>query len=268
MAAFYLIGFLIVFAFGLIVGSFLNVCIYRLPRNMSIVSPRSRCIACGSYIKFYHNVPLISYLLLKGKCPNCGVKISFRYPFVEFLNAILYVLLLYRFGFEPYVFMYMLLVSALIVITFIDIDFQIIPHSITLPGIIIGIIASFLILPDPYTNNGLLGLKGSLIGFALGFGVFYSIIVISKLILGKEGMGGGDVMLMAMAGAFLGWKHVLLITFIGSLVGSLFGVLFILIKHKDRKQEIPFGPYLSFGIIISLFFGKDIINLYLNGFDV
>jgi leader peptidase (prepilin peptidase)/N-methyltransferase len=251
--------YLIVAVFGLIIGSFLNVCIYRIPRNMSIIMPSSRCPACNKPIKAWDNIPVISYILLGGKCGYCKKKISLKYPLVEALNAFLYVALLWRYGPEWYFFLYGALISALIVITFIDLDFQIIPDRITLVGIPVGFLAGSLFLPDPFARASVLGVKASIIGFLAGGGFFYIVAVLSK-----GGMGGGDIKLMAMVGALMGWKSVFLTTFLGSLVGSVVGIFLIIFKGKGRKAKIPFGPFLAFGTLITLFFGQEIMTWYLH----
>lgn len=251
-----------IFILGLIVGSFLNVCIYRLPRDLSIISPSSACPGCKNPIKPWDNIPLISYLLLRGKCRSCGEKISIRYPFVEFLNGIFYLIVFYFFGLGWHLLPFFVFVSAMIVITFIDLEFQIIPDVITLPGIVLGVISASLLLPDPFqninSNLALVGFTNSLIGLFLGGGLFYVIAVVSR-----GGMGGGDIKMMAMVGAFMGWKAVLMVTFIGSLLGSIVGIFLMLIKGKDRKTKVPFGPFLAFGSIITLFFGGTILRWYL-----
>lgn len=252
-----------VLSVGLIVGSFLNVCIYRLPRRLSIVSPRSRCPGCLSPIKAWQNIPVLSYLLLRGKCHNCGSPISIRYPLVELLNGLLYLGLYYKFGPEWYPALYMLLASVLVVITFIDLEFQLIPNVITLPAILIGIVLSTFLLPDPYGFGDPLGLKGSLIGLFTGGGIFYAIQVLSLLILKKEGMGGGDTKMMAMLGAYIGWKSILITIFVGSLAGSVVGLTLIAIKGRGRDSRIPFGPFLAFGALTAIFFGRKIVGLYL-----
>lgn len=249
----------IVFIFGSVIGSFLNVCIHRLPRNMSIVAPSSRCPSCNTSIRFYDNVPILSYLLLGGKCRVCKAGISLRYPIVEFLNAFLYVSVFWRFGFYLYTVVYFVFCSSLIVITFIDLDFQIIPDRITLPGIAIGLVTGSLLMPDPFMRYSLLGVKSSGIGLLAGGGLFYAIAVLSR-----GGMGGGDIKMMAMVGSLMGWKSVLLTTFLGSLTGAVFGVLLMILRGKGRKTKIPFGPFLAFGSVITLFFGQEILSWYLN----
>lgn len=251
------IPYIIIFVIGAVIGSFLNVCIYRVPRNLSIISPASRCPSCNMPIKFYDNIPFLSYILLGGKCRVCKAGISFRYPLVELLNAVLFVFVVWRFGFAWHTVIYGILCSALVVITFIDLDFQIIPDAITLPGILIGIVAGSLLMPDPFIRNSLLGFKASVIGLLAGGGLFYAIAVLSR-----GGMGGGDIKMMAMVGALMGWKSVLLTIFLGSLTGAVFGIFLMISKGKGRKTKIPFGPFLALGTVITLFYGQEIFSWY------
>jgi leader peptidase (prepilin peptidase)/N-methyltransferase len=255
--------YLILFVFGAVIGSFLNVCIYRIPRNQSIIWPASRCTSCSNPINFYDNVPIFSYFLLRGRCRSCKAKISGRYPLVEALNAFFYLLVFWRYGLAWSSAIYFVFCSALIVITFIDYDFQIIPDRITLPGIPIGLVAGSFILPDPFLRATSLGLIASVIGAAAGFSFFYLVAFLSLRILKKEGMGGGDIKLMAMVGAFLGWKAVLLTTFLGSLFGALIGVGLMVFRGREKGSLIPFGPFLATGALISLFFGQEILIWYL-----
>jgi leader peptidase (prepilin peptidase)/N-methyltransferase len=255
--------YLITFLLGSIVGSFLNVCIYRIPRDSSIILPPSRCPSCNAPIKPYDNIPIISFVLLGGKCRQCRTRISPRYPLVEALNALLYVLVLWRFGPGWHMPLLFAFCSTMLVITFIDLDFQIIPDSITLPGTAVGLIAGSLILPDPFDRLSPLGFRESVIGLLSGGLVFFLIAEVSYRILRQEAMGGGDIKMMAMVGAFLGWKSVLLTTFAGSLAGSLIGVLLMLFKGTGRKTKIPFGPFLALGALLSMFCGQEILALYL-----
>ena len=256
--------YLLVLAVGLLIGSFLNVCIYRMPRNQSIIFPSSRCPSCDNPIRSFDNIPLLSYLVLGGKCRYCGQKISLRYPLVESLNGLIYVAVIWRYGVGWDSVFYCLLSSSLIVITFIDLDFQIIPDRITLPGIPLGIAAGSFLLPDPFLRAVPLGYQSALIGAATGFLFYYFIAYLSIVLLKKEGMGGGDIKMMAMVGGFLGWKTVILTTFLGSLLGSIAGIAIMLIKKKGRGLQIPFGPYLALGTFISIFFGQEILQWYLN----
>src|SRR5208283_116764 len=213
---------IIFFILGLIVGSFLNVCIYRLPRSLSIINPPSACPGCNAPVRPWDNIPLVSYILLGGKCRNCRGQISFRYPLVELLNGVLYWAAVTSFGLGWHVPLICAFVSALVVITFIDLDFQIIPDPITLPGIVIGLLSASFLLPDPFGVHRLafslqpsalslpiVGFMNALAGLLLGGGLFYLIALLSR-----GGMGGGDIKMMAMVGAFMGWKAVLLTTFI------------------------------------------------------
>jgi leader peptidase (prepilin peptidase) / N-methyltransferase len=254
----------IVFVFGALIGSFLNVCIYRMPRKLSIVLPSSRCPSCGNPIKPWDNIPLVSYLFLGGKCRYCRTRIPFRYPLVEGLNALCYAALLWRFGPGSDFLIYCVFCSSLIVITFVDLDFQIIPDRITIPGVVIGLAAGSFILPDPFMRADSLGLISSLIGAAGGFGLYYLIAFLSIAILKKEGMGGGDIKMMAMVGGFMGWKAVILTTFLGSLGGSVVGIAMIIMKGREKGSLLPFGPFLSLGALISLFFGQEILIWYLH----
>ncbi len=251
--------YVIAAAFGLLIGSFLNVCIYRMPRNLSIVIPSSRCPNCDSEIRPWDNIPVVSYLILGGRCRNCKAKISVRYPLVEALNAFLYAAVIWRYGIGWNSIVYAVLCSSLIVITFIDLEFQIIPDRITLAGIPLGLVAGFYLLNDPFMRADFLGYKASLIGMAAGGGLFYLVAVLSR-----GGMGGGDIKMMAMVGASMGWKAVLLTTFLGSLSGSIIGVFLMVFRGRGRKTKIPFGPFLALGSVITLFFGQEILLWYLH----
>jgi len=241
--------------FGALVGSFLNVCIFRLPKEESIIWPGSHCPHCNKPIKFYDNIPLISYLLLWGKCRHCKKPISFQYPLVEGMTALSSLLLFIKYGPSLSYLFYFAFVSALIVITVIDLYHQIIPDVISLPGIGVGLIAS-LILPQIAFFN-------SLIGVLLGGGSLFIVGTLYQWIFKREGMGGGDVKLLAMIGAFLGWKAVILTILLSSLIGSLTGIIIMVLKGKDFKYAIPFGPFLSLGAVISLSYGEEIIRWYL-----
>ncbi len=253
-------SFLVVVAvFGLVIGSFLNVCIFRIPRNISIVFPSSRCPSCNHPIRAWDNIPVISYMILGGRCRHCGAKISLQYPFVEALNAFFYVAVFWRYGFGWDSGVYAVFCSSLLVITFVDLEFQIIPDRITLPGIVIGIVAGSMLMPDPFMRTTLLGYKASVIGLLSGGGFFYLVAVLSR-----GGMGGGDIKMMAMVGALMGWKTVLLTTFLGSLSGSMVGIFLMIFRGRGRKAKIPFGPFLALGAVITLFFGEEILAWYLH----
>ena len=268
--------FAAVFVFGLVVGSFLNVCIARLPHGRSIATPPSHCPRCQSGIKFYDNIPVISFLLLRAKCRNCGEPISWRYPAVELLNALCSVWVVHEFQLGGEAFLLMALCSSLIVITFIDYDHQIIPDVISLPGMIIGLaVAPFfmsqLAEPLPFHLSRLLphagpyvtGLLNSLIGLILGGGPLLAIGWIWEKLRHVEAMGGGDVKLMGMVGSIIGWKGALLTILLGALAGSVVGIALIVLKKHEMQKVIPFGPFLAIGAVVSAFYGQDIILWYL-----
>lgn len=239
------------FLLGLMVGSFLNVCICRLPEHKSIVTPPSSCPHCQQPIKAYDNIPLLSFIILRGRCRYCGEAVSWQYPAVELITGLLFLGLAYSWGLGGQVFVYALLASALLVVSVIDLQHQIIPDKVTLPGIVLGLGFSFFsLLPVDFVQ--------SLIGLAVGGGILYAVAVISR-----GGMGGGDIKLMALIGVFLGWQKALLTIFLGVLVGSIVGVALMLFRGKGRKDKIPFGPFLALGAIISIFWGQEIINWYL-----
>ena len=253
-----------VFVFGAVVGSFLNVCIVRLPKGESLISPPSHCPHCGASIPFYDNVPLISYLVLTGRCRLCREKISPRYFVVEFLTALFAVALWLRFSASITFLVAFVFVAALIVISFIDLDVRIVPDVISLPGIGLGLlissgIALWSVAPPPVIPNPL----SSLFGILLGGGVLLLVAWAYQFLTGNEGMGGGDVKLLAMIGAFLGWPAVPVTLFFASLAGSLIGLVLIAKKGVGIKHALPFAPFLCMGAIFHLFFGKEIITFYL-----
>ena len=243
------------FVLGAVVGSFLNVCIYRIPAGQSIISPPSSCPKCGHKIRWYENIPIFSYLFLRGKCSSCKIGISVLYPAIEVMTGLLFMLVLYCFGFNPATLIYWLFSAALVVITFIDYDHQIIPDVISLPGIVVGFVCSFFI---PW-----LGWLDSLVGILVGGGILFVIAYLYEKIAKREGMGGGDIKLLAMIGAFLGWKAILPVVFLSSLLGTVVGVPAMLIQKGDTRFAIPFGPFLAAAALVYLFWGQAIINWYL-----
>jgi leader peptidase (prepilin peptidase)/N-methyltransferase len=257
MINFLIIG--LVFMFGMCIGSFLNVCIYRLPSSMSILKPsRSFCPQCKSAIKFYDNIPVFSYIWLKGRCRNCKSSISLRYPLVELITGILAISILFLFGLTLEGLVYFIFISSLLVITFIDIDHKIIPDIITLPGIPIGLLTSFVLPAMTFMS--------SLVGLLVGGGSLLLVACVYSLITHKEGMGGGDIKLLGMIGAFLGWKGVIFTIFAASLTGTLVGIIVMLQKGKNLKFAIPFGPFLSIGAMSYVFFGERVMYWYLHSF--
>ncbi len=241
-----------VFALGLIIGSFLNVCIYRIPEDISIAKGFSFCPNCKNRIQPYDLIPVVSYLFLKGSCRYCKKHISAKYPLIEFFTGLMFILVFYQFGLTPYAALVALLVSVLIVITFIDLKHQIIPNGLVLIILISGIPAAFLSGLSPWEH---------VIGF---FAV--SVLLLLVAFLSKGGMGGGDIKLMAAAGLFLGWKLILLSLMIASIIGSIISIGLLVLKKADRKSMVPFGPFLSIGIVISALYGNAIIMWYLYNF--
>jgi len=246
--------YLVVLVIGLVVGSFLNVCIVRLPNGRSIVRPGSHCVGCQQPIAWYDNVPLISFVLLRGRCRHCQARISPRYPLIELLNGIGYLAILAKFGMTLPTIVYAAFFSSLVVVTWIDLDHLIIPDVISLPGIVVGFLCAATILPVGWLN--------SVIGIVLGGGILWMLAALSPHIFGKEGLGGGDIKFLAMVGAFLGWQPVLLTLFLASVTGSIIGVLLLLLKVMERGHYIPFGPFLATGALVSLFFYREIIGWY------
>ncbi len=247
--------FLFVFLLGSILGSFLNVCIYRLPKKESILSPPSHCPHCGEPIRFYDNIPILSYLLLGGKCRHCKEHISLRYPVVEGLSGLLSLALFIKYSLTAQFLLLLLFAAALIIITFIDLDYQIIPDIISIPGIFLGIGASFFI--------PIMSWFESLFGILIGGGFLLLVAIGYKWLTGREGMGGGDIKLIAMVGAWLGWKAIPFILFSSSLIGVLIGGGTGLMKKRGLRSRIPFGPFLSISSIIYIFFGPEIISWYI-----
>ena len=244
------------FMFGMCIGSFMNVCIYRLPESKSIIHPRSMCPQCGRQIKYYDNIPVLSYLWLKGKCRYCQTPISLRYPLVELMSGFFATFVYLKFGFCLEALIYFAFISVLLIITFIDIDHQIIPDVITLPCIPLCFLATFALPTLTY--------KDSLLGLLAGGGSLFAVAWTYHLITGKEGMGGGDIKLLAMIGTLLGWKGVFFTIFASSALGTVVGIIVMLHTQKDRKLAIPFGPFLSIGAIIYVFLGSGLIDWYVN----
>ena len=235
------------FIFGLSIGSFANVCIYRLPKKESIVSPASYCTACLVPIRPLDNIPIISYLVLRGRCRDCNNNISVIYPVIEIITALLLLAGFFKFGLTFDFLVYFVLAPTLVIITVVDIKHQIIPDVITLPGLALGLTA----------GSYSIGYANSFMGFLLGCGLFYLLAVLSN-----GGMGGGDIKYIAAAGAFVGWQKVLLIIFIGAVLGTFVGLFQIGFQKKTRKNVIPFGPLLSVATLITLFYGNLLIKLY------
>lgn len=259
-----------VFIFGSVVGSFLNVCIYRMPLGKSVVWPGSHCPNCEKRIPWYDNMPFISYILLKGKCRFCKERISIRYLIVELFTAIMFVALFNRYGLSFDFFFYLILICSLIVATFIDVKHRIIPDEISIGGIILGFLLSavkgFHLTPMTYNLRPMLN---SILGIIIGGGIIYLTGALFNIVYFKllkkppiqgetESMGGGDVKLLAMIGAFLGWQRVIMTFFLAPFFGAVIGIINLLVK---KDHTIPYGPFLSLGAILSLFWTDKIIHL-------
>ncbi len=268
-----------VFVLGLLIGSFLNVVIYRLPVMMerewksqaqeylgegesdgetppfSLSRPASRCPSCDHKIRFYENIPVLSYLLLRGKCSSCKAAISMRYPLIELLTGLLSAVVAWHFGFGWQAGAALLLTWALIALSMIDVDHQLLPDSITLPFLWLGLLLSlFPVFAD---------MRESLIGAIAGYLTLWAVYQLFKLVTGKEGMGYGDFKLLALLGAWMGWQSLPMIVLLSSAVGAVLGVSMILIQGRDRAQPIPFGPYLAIAGWIALLWGEQISSAYL-----
>ncbi|QAR34028.1 prepilin peptidase [Geovibrio thiophilus] len=250
-----------VFIIGLVFGSFLNVLIARLPRGISIAFPPSNCPKCGHRIRFYHNIPLIGFLLLKGRCRDCGEKISLKYPLVELLTGVIFLLVFLKFGMSLYtlkysVFVFLLLGAGLTdVFTAADAEFEcgIIPDTYTLGGAVAGVFFSFITYP---------GIQTSLLGALAGFLSLWIPAWLYKKLRRQEGMGGGDIKLMMMIGAFLGYVPVYFIVFGSAVIGSLVGIPLVILK-KDKNYMIPFGVFIAAAAVLYIFFEPRIMALML-----
>lgn len=242
------------FIFGAIVGSFLNVVILRLPDpEASVVFPGSHCPQCKTPLHWYENIPIISFLFLRGCCRSCQSKISMQYPLVEMAMALLSLFLMQRFFISVAFFIYFVFAAALLVIIVIDLYHQIIPDRISLPGIVLGLGASFFI-PG-------LSWQDSLLGILLGGGIFYALALGYYLVTKRQGMGGGDIKLLAMIGAFQGWQAVPFVIFCSSLLGTIVGLGAMVQQKKGGQTRIPYGPFLAVASLIYLFFDQQIIEL-------
>jgi leader peptidase (prepilin peptidase)/N-methyltransferase len=244
-------GSLFALLFGLAIGSFLNVCIYRIPLKKSIINPPSSCPQCGERIRIYDNIPLLSYVLLLGKCRYCRSSISIRYPLVEAITGLLSVALFMRFHLSPEYFLFFVFSASLLVIAFIDLDHKIIPDILSIPTLIIGFAATL-------SKLGLIPWTESLVGIIGGGGFLYLVATLFEKLRGRQGMGGGDIKMLAMIGAWAGWRALPLIILISSLAGILIGGASLLHAKKGMKTRIPFGPFLALGALVWLFFSHDL----------
>jgi leader peptidase (prepilin peptidase)/N-methyltransferase len=262
---------------GLVIGSFLNVCIIRLPHGISVSKPRSHCPQCKKLIPWYDNIPILSFIVLGARCRRCGRKISTRYPFIEALTGLVSVLLYLKYGMGTEWFIFFAFSCAVLVLAVIDLDHRILPDVITLNGVWIGVLASiYLAQPSPLVskiflalgfdvaNPRIIALIASLLGALVGGGLLWGVAEVYLRLRGIEGLGFGDVKMMAMVGAFLGAPLALLTLMIGSLLGSVIGLIFIRLGGKDRQYELPFGTFLSAAAIISVLYGETLVQLYVD----
>ncbi|RLB72703.1 MAG: prepilin peptidase [Deltaproteobacteria bacterium] len=246
---------LVAAVFGLVCGSFFNVCIYRIPRDLSIVAPPSHCPKCEHRLPFWLNVPLLTYVLLRGRCYFCREPISVRYPLVELLTGLLFGAAALRFGLTPALARALILIFLLVPVTFIDLEFQIIPDGFSLPGIVIG-------LAGCWWWGGLVPWWEFLLGAAFGWLSLWLVATGYHCFTGRDGMGGGDLKLLAMLGAFLGCKALLPIILLSSLSGAVIGVGLVLWQGRDGRYAIPFGPFLAAGGLLYLFYGPQLLDFY------
>jgi len=243
--------------FGLVIGSFLNVCIYRLPLGQSLVTPPSRCTKCGYALRWYDNIPVLSWVSLGGKCRQCRAPISAQYPIVELATALLFVVVAWATPVGPLLASRLLFVCILVTLFGIDLEHQILPNSITLPGIVIGLLFSVINPP---------GLRDAVIGALLGGGVLYGIAAAYYLVRREEGLGMGDVKMLAMVGAFLGWKQVLVTLILSSFSGALVGVALIAMQRGGMRVAMPFGTFLALGAFAAMLAGDPLLAWYTSFF--
>ena len=242
---------------GLCIGSFLNVCIHRLPKGESLVRPPSRCPNCGYSLRWYHNLPVVSWVALRGRCAGCRAPISARYPAVELITAILWVFIVWLTPPGWLLASRLVLGTALIVLFMIDLEHHILPNSITLPGIVVGFAFSLVAPPGPFD---------AFLGIVVGGGVLYGIALAYYLIRKEEGMGMGDVKMLAMIGAFLGWRAVLVTLVLSSFAGALVGVLMMATQRGSMRYALPFGTFLAIGALVAMLTGEPLIQWYMGFF--
>lgn len=250
--------YVVFFLFGAIFGSFGNVIIYRLPKGESVVKPRSYCYSCKTQVKWYDNIPIFSWFILRGKCRKCGAKFSIRYPMVELLTGVLFALSFHYAGFSWNLVEYLIFVFGLVVCTFIDIDHMILPDEFTLSGIVIGLVGAAL---NPHRE-----FLDALWGVLMGGGFLWAMAYVYYLLTKQEGMGGGDIKLLAWIGAILGWKAIPFVIMSSAIVGSVIGIIIARKQKAGLKTVIPFGPYLALGAVLYLFGGEAIALWYLDLF--
>jgi leader peptidase (prepilin peptidase)/N-methyltransferase len=247
---------LVAFAWlGLAVGSFLNVCIHRIPLAQSIAHPPSRCPRCGYTLRWYDNIPVVSYAILGGRCRGCRAGISVRYPIVELLTMGIFLLHYAVLGWSALLVVRLLFACALIVLFAIDLEHQLLPDRLTLPGIAVGLVANLFVPP---------GLVDALIGAALGYGILWAIAFVYFRATGQHGMGGGDLKMLAMVGAFLGWKMVVLTVVLSSVAGAVIGLAVIFLGRGDMKAKLPYGTFLALAALFASLAGEPLVSWYVD----
>lgn len=246
------------FVLGAIFGSFGNVIIYRLPREESVVKPRSYCYSCKTPIKWYDNIPILSWFILRGKCRHCGAKFSFRYPLVEIITGVLFAMSYHYAGISWNLLEYLIFIFGLVVCTFIDLDHMILPDEFTLSGIVIGLVGAALNPQREFLD--------AFFGVLMGGGFLWGMAYVYYLLTKNEGMGGGDIKLLAWIGALLGWKAIPFVIMSSAIIGSVVGLIAARQQKAGLKTVIPFGPYLALGAVIYLFGGQTIALWYLDLF--
>ena len=242
---------ILIITLALLIGSFLNVCIYRIPKGESIAFPASHCMSCGKNLKAIDLVPVLSYVFNKGKCRYCSSKISLQYPIVESLNAIVYFMLFNKYGLTFTFVEYAVLSSLLIVISFIDYQYQIIPDGLVTFGLILGVVSAVLKINNIHLLSGI-------VGFMVGGGLFLLIALVSK-----GAMGGGDIKLMAIIGFILGWKYTLMVSLLSFIIGAILSITLMILKIKGRKDYIPFGPFIAIATYITILYSEEILDWYI-----
>ena len=254
----------IVFLFGAVAGSFFNVCIHRMPLGQSIVNPPSHCPKCNERIRWHDNIPLVSFLVLRGKCRHCGAPISPRYLFIELLTASLFLAVWLKYEMSWLAPIYWVLVGGLIVATFIDFEHYIIPNEITYGGIVAGLALSLVYPPLQGVEEAGRSLLLSLLGAFTGGATLLLIALVGEKVFKKEAMGMGDVKFIAGIGAFLGWQASFFAIFASSLVGGIVGLVLVMTSRKGWGSRLPYGPYIALGALLWIFFGREFLDWYFN----
>ncbi len=250
-----LVSIVLLVVVGLAVGSFLNVCIYRLPRHESLIWPGSHCTACGRGLSWFENVPLLSYLVLRGRCRSCGAPISSVYPLVELVTPALFVMQYWQLGWQPLLLVRLVFSCAMVVLFVVDLQHRILPNAITVSGVGVGLALSIFMEP---------GWRDAVIGVVVGGGVLFGVAEVYYRLRGEEGLGMGDVKMLAMIGAFLGWRLMFVALFLGSILGSIVGIGMLGLGLADSKYALPLGTFLAIGAVAASLSGEPLIGWYLS----